>query len=183
MTVMDEAKQEMQKTLDHYQEELKNLRTNRPSPSMLDSVTIEVYGTAMRLRDLATVSVTDGNQLVISPFDPNNANSIAKGIEKANLNLLPAVDGSIIRVPIPPMSEERRREIAKEAKEKAEKTKVSIRDHRRRANDLVKKKKSDGEISEDEQKKSEKLIQEHTDKFCKQVDDFFAAKEKDILEV
>ena len=180
---MNDAKQEIQKALDHYQEELKNLRTNRPSPSMLDTVPLEVYGTTMRMRDLATVSVQDGNQLVISPFDPNNLNSIAKGIEKANLNLRPAVDGSVIRVPVPPMSEERRREIAKDAKEKAEKAKVTIREHRRKANDLVKRQKSEGEISEDEQKKSEKAIQEHTDKFCKQIDDFFTAKEKDILEV
>ena len=180
---MDEANQSMQKALDHYQEELKNLRTSRPSSTMLDGVSIEVYGTEMRMKELATVSVTDGNQLVISPFDPNNANAIAKGIERANLGLLPSVDGTIIRVPIPPMSEERRHEIAKDAKEKGEKAKVTIREHRRKANDLIKKQKSDGDISEDEQKKNEKHIQELTDQFCKKVDDLFHAKEKDILEV
>ncbi|MGE0198621.1 MAG: ribosome recycling factor [Simkaniaceae bacterium] len=183
MTVMDEAKKNMQKALDHYQEELKSLRTSRPSPSMLDGVTVEVYGTEMRIKELATVSVTDGSQLVISPFDPNNANSIAKGIEKANLGLRPAVDGTVIRVAIPPMSEERRKEIAKDAKEKGEKTKVTIRDHRRKANDLIKKQKTDGEISEDELKKTEKLIQELTDQFCKKIDDAYHAKEKDILAV
>ena len=183
MTIMDEAKQSMQKALDHYQEELKNLRTTRPSPSMLDGIAIEVYGTEMRMKELATVSVSDGNQLVISPFDPNNANAIAKGIEKANLGLLPNIDGTIIRVPIPPMSEERRREIAKDAREKGEKTKVTIRDHRRKANDMIKSQKTAGEISEDEQKKNEKLIQELTDSFCKKVDESYTAKEKDILEV
>lgn len=110
-------------------------------------------------------------------------NSIAKSIEKANLNLLPAVDGHIVRVPIPPMSEERRKEIAKDAREKGERTKVTIRDVRRKSNDLVKKQKGEGDITEDEQKKNEKLIQELTDKYCKQVDELFAAKEKDILAV
>eukprot|EP01066_Platyproteum_vivax_P004591 Platyproteum_vivax@DN15949_c0_g1_i1.p1 len=159
---MDEANQSMQKTLDHYQEELKNLRTSRPSSTMLYGVSIDVYGTEMRMKELATVSVADGNQLVISPFDPNNANAIAKGIKRANLGLLPSVDGTIIRVPIPPMSEERRHEIAKDGKEKGEKAKVTIREHRRKANDLIKKQKSDGDISEDEQKKKKKKKKKST---------------------
>lgn len=173
----------MQKALDHYQEELKGMRTGRPSPSMLDNVSLEVYGTEMRMREVATVAVADGNQLVVTPFDPSTANSIAKGIEKANLNLLPAVDGHIVRVPIPPMTEERRKEIAKEAREKGEKTKVTIRDVRRKSNDEVKKQKADGEVTEDEQKKNEKQIQDLTDQFCKKVDELFTAKEKDIMAV
>lgn len=180
---MDEYKKLMQKTLDHYQEELKGMRTNRPNPSMLDNVMVEAYGSEMRLRDLATVSVADGNQLVVSPFDPSTAHAIAKGIDRANLNLRPAVDGSIIRVPIPPMSEERRKEIIKDAREKGEKAKVSIRDIRRKANEHIKKEKADGEISEDEQRKNEKMIQDLTDKFCKSVDELFAKKEKDLLEI
>ena len=180
---MDEVKRNMQHALDHYLEELKNLRTNRPSPSMLDSLGVEVYGTTMQIKELATVSVSDGNQLLISPFDPSTLNAISKGIEKANLGFLPNVDGAIIRVPIPPMSEERRKEIAKDAKEKGEKTKVTIRDHRRKANDIIKKQKQDGDISEDEQKKNEKVIQEMTDLFCKKIDEAYSEKEKDILEV
>jgi ribosome recycling factor len=180
---MDECKENMVKALDHYKEELKGMRTSRPSSSMLDSVSLEVYGTPMRMRDVATVAVADGNQLVVTPFDPSTANSIAKGIEKANLNLQAAVDGNVVRVPIPPMSEERRKEIAKDAREKGEKTKVTIRDVRRKANDLTKKQKSDGEITEDDLKRDEKLIQELTDKFCKQVDELFTEKEKDILAV
>lgn len=183
MSIMDECKQNMEKAIEHYRDELKSMRTNRPSPHMLDSVSVEVYGAEMKMRDVATVAVSDGNQLVVTPFDPTATNSIAKGIEKANLNLLPAVDGNIIRVPIPPMSEERRKEIVKDAREKGEKTKVTIRDVRRKSNDLVKKQKGDGEMTEDEQKKNEKLIQELTDKYCKQIDELFAAKEKDILEV
>jgi ribosome recycling factor len=183
MSIINECKENMEKALEHYKDELKSMRTGRPSPSMLDSVTVEVYGTEMKMRDVATVAAVDGNQLVITPFDPSTVNSIAKSIEKANLNLLPAVDGHIVRVPIPPMSEERRKEIAKDAREKGERTKVTIRDVRRKSNDLVKKQKGEGDITEDEQKKNEKLIQELTDKYCKQVDELFAAKEKDILAV
>ena len=159
------------------------MRTNRPSPSMLDNVAIEVYGAEMKMRDVATVAVADGSQLVVTPFDPSTANSIAKSIEKANLNLMPAVDGHVVRVPIPPMSEERRKEIAKDAREKGEKAKVTIRDFRRKANDQAKKEKADGEITEDDLKKNEKLIQELTDQFCKKVDELYSAKEKDIMAV
>ena len=180
---MDETKKHMQSTLDHLGVELKNLRTNRPNPSVLDSVVVEVYGAEMKIRDLATVSVADGRQLVVTPFDPQTAGPISKGIEKANLGLRAIVDGNVVRVPIPPMSEDLRKEIAKEAKDKSEKAKVTIRDHRRKANDMVKKLKADGEISEDEQKKNEKLIQELTDQFCKKVDELYTQKEKDILEV
>ncbi len=180
---MDECKENMVKALDHYKAELKGMRTSRPSSSMLDNVPLEIYGAPMRMRDVATVSVADGNQLVVTPFDPSTANSIAKGIGKANLNLQPAVDGNVVRVPIPPMSEERRKEIAKDAREKGEMTKVTIRDVRRKANDLKKKQKSDGDITEDDLKRDEKIIQELTDKFCKQVDELFVEKEKDILAV
>jgi len=183
MSTIDECKANMDKALEHYKEELKALRTNRPSPSMLDNVSLEIYGAEMKIRDVATVSVADGNQLVVTPFDPSTANSIAKGIEKSNLNLLPAVDGNLIRVPIPPMSEERRKEIAKDAREKGEKAKVSIRDMRRKANDQIKKQKSDGEITEDDVKRDEKLVQDLTDKSCKKVDELFSEKEKDILAV
>lgn len=180
---MNEVKQSMQTALDHLADELKNLRTNRPNPSVLETVRVEVYGSEMKIRDLGSVSVSDGRQLLVSPFDPQTVGPIGKGIEKANLGLQPIVDGNVVRVPIPPMSEELRRDIAKEAKDKSEKAKVTIRDHRRKANDHVKKQKADGEISEDEQKKNEKLIQELTDQFCKKVDELYTEKEKDILEV
>lgn len=182
-TIMDDTKQNMQKTLEHLQEELNNLRTSRPNPSILDTVMVEAYGAEMKIRDLASVSVSDGRQLLVSPFDPQTAPMIGKGIEKANLNLQPIVDGNVVRVPIPEMSEELRKEIAKDAKDKAEKAKITIRDHRRKANDLVKKQKADGDISEDEQKKSEKKVQELTDEYCKKADTLFVEKEKEILSV
>jgi len=172
----------MQKVLDHYKTELKSLRTNRPSSAMFDGINIEVYGTKMRLKELGTISIVD-DQIIITPFDPNNARAIAKGIEKANLGFLPVVEGTIVRVSVPPMSEERRREIVKEAKEKGEKAKIKIREERRKAKDWTKKRKLDGDISEDEQRKDEQQIQKFANTFCDQIDDMFHVKEREILQV
>ena len=183
MTEVDECSKNMKKAIEHLKQEFSVMRTNRPSPSMLDGVTVEVYGSEMRMRDVATVTVSDGNQLLISPFDPSSLNSIAKGIDKSNLNMSPIVDGNIVRLPIPPMSEDRRREIAKDAKEKSEKAKIVIREIRRNSNDLVKAQKISGEITEDIQKKTEKKIQELTDTNCREVDNLYQSKEKDIFEV
>ncbi len=183
MKTQDEIKSSMEDTIEHYKKELRNLRTGRPNPGMLDDVTVEVYGAEMRLKELASVSISEGRQLVVTPFDPQTAGPISKGIEKANLNVQPILEGNLVRVPVPPLSEEVRRDIVKQGKKKAEDTKISIRDSRRRGNEILKKQKSDGEITEDIQKKSEKLIQELTDKYCKTVDDLFSEKEKDIMEV
>jgi len=183
MATVDEVEKDMQKTLDHYREELKKLRTNRPSPSMLDDVDVSVYGTEIRMKELATVSVVDGNQLVISPFDPHNVHSIFKGIERANLGLLPAVEGGIVRVTIPPMSEERRLEIVREAKDRGEKAKIAIREWRRKAKEILRAHKVKGDISEDTQKRYEKSIQKLTERFCEEVDVCFHLKKEDILEV
>lgn len=173
----------MVEALEHFKKELRNLRTGRANPGILDSVTVEVYGTQMRLKELANVSAPEPRQLIISPFDPQTAGSISKGIEKANLNLQPILEGTIIRINVPPMDEAMRKEIVKQGKKKAEEAKVSLREVRRKGNDLVKKLKSDGDITEDEVKRTEKQIQEHTDHFCKEVDDLFNAKEKEILTV
>ena len=183
MTIMDELKNNMQNAIDHLEEELKGLRTNRPNPALLENVVVDAYGAEMKLRDLASVSVVEGRQLLVSPFDSQMLGAIAKGVEKANLGLQITADATSARVSIPPMSEELRKGIARDAKDKSEKTKVVIRDHRRKANDKIKKQKTDGEISEDEKKKSEKSIQELTDQFCKKADQFYALKEKDILEI
>ncbi len=184
MTIMDEVKENMQNALHHFEEELKNLRTNRPNPAILENIAVDAYGTEMKLRDLASVSVIEGKrQLLVSPFDPQMLGTIGKGIEKANLGLKIIVEATNVRVSMPLMSEELRKGIVKEAKDKSEKAKVTVRDYRRRANDKIKKQKIDGEISEDEKKKAEKLIQEQTEQFCKKIDQFCALKEKDILEV
>ena len=183
MNDIETYKKSMEKAIEYYREELKSVRTNRPSPSILDSIVVEVYGSEMRMRNVATVSVSDNNQLLVIPFDPKTAPAIAKAIERGNLHVTPLVDGNSVRVPFPPMSEERRKEIVKEVHDKGEKTKVSIRDVRRKAKEDIKKQKTNGEISEDEQKKREKWIQDWTDTHCKEVDTLFSAKQKEILEV
>ena len=181
--VTEETKKKMQAPLEHFKMELKNLRTNRANPGMLDGVLVEVYGAQMRIKELANVTVPEPRQLLISPFDPSTSGAIAKGIEKANLNLQPVVENQVIRINVPPMDEAMRKQIAKQGKQKAEDAKITIREIRRKSNELIRKQKADGDVTEDVMKKEEKGIQEHTDKFCKEIDDLFAAKEKEVMTV
>lgn len=183
MSVTDQTKQKMQATVEHFKTELKNLRTNRANPGMLEGVVVEAYGSQMRLKEMANVTVPESRQLLISPFDPQTAGAIAKGIERANLNLQPVVEGHTIRINVPPMDEAMRKQIAKQGKQKAEDAKITIREIRRKNNELVRKQKADGIITEDIMKKDEKTIQEFTDKFCKEIDDLYTAKEKEIMSV
>lgn len=183
MSITEQTKSNMQAAVEHFKTELKNLRTNRANPGMLDGVVVEVYGAQMRLKELANVTVPESRQLLISPFDPQTAGAIAKGIERANLNLQPVVEGQSVRIHVPPMDEAMRKQIAKQGKQKAEEAKIVIRDIRRKNNELVRKQKADGLITEDVMKKDEKTIQDFTDKFCKEIDDLFTAKEKEIMAV
>ncbi|MBS0615402.1 MAG: ribosome recycling factor [Verrucomicrobia bacterium] len=183
MSVPDQTKTKMQATLDHFKVELKNLRTNRANPGMVEGVMVEVYGSQMRLKELATISTPEARQILITPFDPQTAGPIAKSIEKANLNLQPVLEGGAIRIHVPPMDQALRQDIVKQGKKKAEESKVAIREIRRKGNEQVRKQKADGELTEDQMKKAEKAIQDYTDQFCKQVDDLFTAKEKEILAV
>ncbi|NGX63884.1 MAG: Ribosome-recycling factor [Candidatus Anoxychlamydiales bacterium] len=183
MNTQDEVKKEMSSTIEHFKEDLKNVRTSRASPSILDNLQVEVYGTNMKLRDLANVTVPESRQLLITPYDANNIHSIAKAIEAANLNLQPTIDGNVIRISIPPMDEQIRIEMQKKCKEKAENAKVKVREIRRKFNDQVRKQKQSGEIPEDIMKREEKMIQEMTDRFCKDIDCLCSAKEKEVLEV
>ncbi len=183
MSVTQEAKTKMQASVDHFKTDLKNLRSNRANPGVLDGVLVEVYGAMMRIKELASISAPESRQLLISPFDPKTAAAIAKGIEKANLNLQPIVEGHVIRINIPPMDEAMRKQIVKQGKQKAEETKIVIREIRRKYNETIRKQKADSVITEDIMKKEEKTIQELTDKFCKEIDDLFTAKEKEIMTV
>ncbi|MCH9631179.1 MAG: Ribosome-recycling factor [Chlamydiia bacterium] len=183
MSVMKETESKMKDALEHFKVELRNLRSGRANPAVLDSVVVEVYGSEMRIKDVAQVSVAEARQLLVTPYDAQTAGPIAKGIEKANLNLQPMVDGGVVRVPVPPLTEEIRKDTVKLGKKKAEDAKIQVRDIRRKSNDLVKKQKSDNEIAEDVQKKLEKQIQDLTDRYCKEVDSLFSEKEKDIMEV
>jgi ribosome recycling factor len=181
--VEKKTKDDMEAALDHFRQELRNLRSGRANPGLLDSVKVEAYGSEMRIKELGNVTVSEARQLLVTPFDPQMAGPIGKGIEKANLGVQPNVDGAVVRVPIPPLTEELRKDIVKQAKNKAEDAKIAVRDVRKKGNDAIKKLKSSGDIAEDEQKKMEKSIQEITDKYCKVVDELFKEKEKDILVV
>jgi len=183
MSITDETKQKMIESIDHFKKELAHLRTGRANPGMLDNVPIEVYGSQMRIKELASVSTPEPRQLLITPFDPQTSGPIAKSIEKANLNVQPVVEGHVIRINIPPLDESMRKDIVKQGKEKAEKAKVAIRESRRKGNEGVRKAKADGDFTEDQMKKGEKDIQELTDKYCKEIDELFAVKEKEIMTV
>lgn len=180
MSVLEQTKAKMAAAIEHFKNDLKNIRTGRANPGMVEHVLVEVYGSSMRLKDVASITAPEARQLLITPFDPQNASVIGKAIEKANIGFLPIVDGHVVRIKIPPMTEELRKKMVKICHEEREKTKVSVRNIRRDANEAVRKQKADGEIAEDVMKKLEKNIQELTDKFCKEIDECSEKKEKEI---
>lgn len=183
MSIVDQTKAKMTAALEHLKEELKGIRTGRANPGMVDSVMVEVYGSQMRIKDIASITVPESRQLLITPFDPTNSAMIGKGIERANIGFVPIVDGNVVRLRIPSMDENTRKEMIKLCHKRREEAKVSIRNIRRDANEAVRKQKSDGDIAEDIMKKLEKNIQELTDKFCKEADDLSDKKEKEIATI
>jgi ribosome recycling factor len=181
--VLKETEKKMNSVIDHLKHELKGLRTGRANPAVVEGVSVEVYGTKIRLQDLASISAPEPRQLLISPYDAKNVNAIAKGIESANLNLQPIVDGNVVRIKVPEMDQRVRQDMAKQAKKKAEDAKVGIRNVRRDGNEAVRKQKNEGEIPEDVMKKSEKKVQELTDKYCSLADKLAEDKEKEIMTI
>lgn len=181
--VVKETEKKMNGALEHLKHELKGLRTGRANPAIVESVIVEVYGSQMRLSDLASISVPEPRQLLISPYDIKNVHAISKGIQAANLNLQAMVDGNIVRVKIPEMDQNVRQEMVKQAKKKNEEAKVAIRNARRDGNDTIRRQKADGEIAEDVLKKTEKRIQEMTDKFCATADKIVEDKEREITTI
>lgn len=183
MSIVEATKKKMEAILDHFKSEIKSLRTGRANAAVLDHVQVEVYGSNMRIKDLASVTTPEARQILVVPFDPQTAGSISKAIEKANLNLTPILEGNQVRIPVPPMDENVRKQIVKQGKELVEAAKVRVRGTRRDANEQIVKAQKSSEITEDLQKKFEKQVQELTDQFCKNIDDLFNAKEKEIMTV
>jgi ribosome recycling factor len=181
--VETQVKTAMQAALDHLKQELKALRTGRANAQILDKVHVEIYGSHMPLKSLANINVPEPRQIVVTPFDHSNINAISKGIEAAKLGVNPMVDGKVIRINIPPMDESVRKQIAKQCKDLGEKSKIALRDVRRKFNELVRKQKADGVLAEDQMKRLEKHIQDSTDRFCKDVDAACSDKEKEIMTV
>ena len=175
--------EKMTKTLDVFSKELSSLRTGRANASMLDLVKVDVYGQQMPINQLASITTPEPRTINIQVWDINNVSLIDAAINKSELGLNPQIDGQLIRLPVPDLSEERRNEMKKIVKSMGEKCKVSIRNIRREANDDLKKLLKSKEISEDEVKKKEKIIQEYTNKNIKIIDDKVISKEKDIMTI
>ena len=173
----------MTKTIDVFSKELNSLRTGRANSSMLDLVKVDVYGQKMPINQLGTITTPEPRTLNIQVWDINNIKLIDAAIQKSELGLNPQIDGQLIRLPIPDLSEERRNEIKKIVKSMGEKCKVSIRNIRRDANDELKKLLKSKDISEDDEKKYEKIIQEYTDSKIKIIDEKVSSKEKDIMTI
>jgi ribosome recycling factor len=173
----------MKKTIKNLEEEFNNLRTGRASASLFDKIRVDYYGTPTPLNQVANISIPEARLVVIQPWDKGVMGEIEKAIQKSELSLNPANDGKVIRISIPPLTEERRKELVKHAKQIAETSRVAIRNIRRDANDELKKMEKGSEISEDDLKRGEDDIQKLTDKYVKDINEILEAKEKEILEV
>lgn len=181
--VMQEIKEKMEKTILHYKEELKSIRTGRAHISMFDNIKVDYYGTPTALSGVATLSAPEPRLITIAPWDASMIPPIEKAIQNANMGFNPSNDGKIVRIPVPQLTEERRKELAKHVKKLAEDTKVAVRNLRREANDKIKKQEKDKEISEDDSKKLLDQMQTVTDNYIKSVDTITEAKEKEIMEI
>ncbi len=175
-----ETEKKMKKSLEIFKEELAKIRAGVASPAILDVVKVEYYGSVMPVKQLATISVPEPRLIVIQPWDKGSLSEIEKAIWRANLGLNPTNDGSVIRIQIPELTDERRKELVKLVKNEAEHAKVSVRNVRREAIEKLRKAKKDSEITEDDEKKGEEKIQKLTDKYVEEIDKVAEAKEKEI---
>lgn len=182
-SIYADAEASMKRCIEHLQKDLSTLRTGKASPALLDGILVEAYGSRMPLNQLATLGSPEPRLLTVAPFDASQIGAIEKALLSSDLGITPGNDGHIIRLPIPPLNEERRKEFVKMARQKGEEAKVAIRGARRDANENLKKAESDSEITEDELHRGQDRIQKVTDEFTAQVDRILEAKEKDILEV
>ena len=181
--VVHEARTRMEKTVESLHSDLRTIRTGRASPALLERLQVDYYGAATPLNQLAGVSVPEPRVLMIRPWDRNTIGIIERSILKSDLGLTPANDGQVIRLMIPQLTEERRRDLSKQVSKRVEEARVSARNIRRDANDQLIKMEKNKEISEDDLEEAEKQIQKLTDEFIKQIDEIGKAKEAEILEV
>ena len=179
--IRKEAERRMHVSLDAFRAELKHLRTGRASVGLLEGILVEYYGTPTPLNQVASLMAPDATLLVVQPYEPNLCPVIEKAIRKSDLGLNPASDGKIVRIPVPPPTEERRKEIVKKAHGFAENARVEIRHHRHEANEKVKKESKAAAVSADDEKRALDEIQKLTDKSVAEVDSVLKAKEADIL--
>ncbi|MDR1496190.1 MAG: ribosome recycling factor [Clostridiales Family XIII bacterium] len=181
--VQQRLKEKMEKTVSILRENLNTVRAGRANPALLDKVVVEYYGTPTPLKQIANISVPDPRSLLVAPFDPKSLHDIEKAIGAANIGINPSNDGKSLRLQIPQLTEERRKELTKLVHKFGEDAKVAIRNERRDANERLKRQEKDGELTEDDLKDEEKSVQKKTDECVKEIDGIIAGKEKEILEV
>ncbi len=181
--ILSDVEERMNKSISNLQREFTAIRTGRANPSMFDGVKVEVYGTSMPLNQVATISCPEPRLVVIQPWDQGNLGEIEKAILKSDLSLNPNNDGNLIRIQIPDLTEERRKEYVKLAKQKSEECRIAIRNIRRDGNDMIKDLEKDKDISEDESKDAQAEIQKITDKFIDEIQQLNDNKEKEILNI
>ena len=181
--IAKDAKAQMDKAIEAIQNEMSHIRTGKASPSLLDIVRVEYYGSKVPLNQVATVAAPEARLLTVQPWDASVIGDIEKAIQASDLGLTPNSDGQIIRLAIPDLTEDRRKELVRVVRKLAEDGRVSVRNARREANDALKKLEKSGDIAEDVRYRTEKTIQELTDEYSKSVDEVLEAKEADIMEV
>ncbi len=181
--VMLEAEEAMEKAVEFMTHEFASIRTGKASPALVENMDVEAYGSSMKLKQLALITTPEPRLIVIQPFDASTTRDIERAINESRLGISPAVDGKIIRIPIPELSEERRRDLVKTIKGIAEDTKVRVRACRREALDTAKKLEKEGDITEDDLENAEKEVQKITDKQIASVEQHFSSKEAEIMKV
>ncbi len=181
--VLKETEERMRKSLEVFRRDMASIRAGRATPALLDKITVDYYGTATPLNQLANINVPEPRVLVIQPWDRSVIGAIEKAITKSDLGVTPVSDGAVVRITLPQLTEARRAELVKQVKKKGEEERVAIRNIRREGNDLLKQLEKDGEISEDESRRAQESIQKTTDRFIEEIDSIIEMKEKDIMEV
>jgi len=180
---LDDARERMDKSLAALNHEFASVRTGRASGNLLDKITVDYYGVPTPLQQIASITVPEPQLLVIQPYDKSAITNIEKAIQASDLGLTPNNDGTVIRLPFPPLTEERRRELVKLCKQYAEEARVAVRNIRREANDKLKRAEKDHEISQDELHRAEKEVQDLTDSHIAKIDEALERKEAEIMEV
>ena len=181
--IRGQAEERMKKSIQALQDEFKTLRGSRASQALFEKIRVDYYGNKVPLNQVATISIPEARLVIIQPWDRSVLSEIEKAIQKSELSVNPNNDGKVIRINIPPLTEDRRKELVKHTKGTAEQSRISVRNVRRDANEEVKKAKGDSELSEDEAKKATDEIQKLTDKYIEEINKLLEAKEKEILEV
>lgn len=181
--VISELKGNIEKTIEDLRRDLGKLRTGRAHMGMLDGIQVESYGTKMQLNACATIGIPEARLIVIKPFDKSQIGAIEKGINEAQIGITPQNDGTVIRLPVPPLTEERRKEIAKQVKQRGEEHKVAARNLRRDANEMLKEFGKDGELSADDEKRYIDAVQKETDASVARIDEMVAKKSKEVMEI